>query len=167
MSEKTWFTGNLGEAQAMEHPQLGAAYLFGESRPRELFEDYGINVRVVEPGQPTALYHSESAEETFLVLGGECLAIVDGERVTLRRWDFLHCPPGTAHVLIGAGDGPCTILMVGGRRGDLPVHYPVNEDAGRHGASVAEETDDPQKAWAEAGWSFADFRPTKLPWPPG
>jgi uncharacterized cupin superfamily protein len=161
-----WFTASLADADAMQHSHLGTAYLFGESRPRELFEDYGINVRVVEPGNPTALYHSETAEETFLVLAGECLAIVDDEEVALRQWDFLHCPPGTAHVLIGAGDGPCTILMVGGRRGDGSIHYPVSEVAARHGVSVAEETNDPQKAWSEAGWSFADFRPVKLPWPP-
>lgn len=166
MAIMKWFTRNLGDAQAMKHPNLGTAYLFGEARPREIFEDYGINVRVVEPGQTTALYHSESAEETFLVLGGECLAIVEDEEVRLRQWDFLHCPPGTAHVLVGAGDGPCTILMVGGRRGHLPIHYPVSEVAARYGASVREETDDPQKAWSEAGWSFADFEQTRLPWPP-
>jgi uncharacterized cupin superfamily protein len=161
-----WFTRNLADAEAMEHPELGIAYLFGERRPRELFEDYGINIRVVQPGQRTALYHAESAEETFVVLAGECLAIVDGEEVALRRWDFLHCPPGTAHVLVGAGDGPCTILMVGGRRAGAAIHYPVSEEAARLGASVAEETDDPQKAWAEAGWALEDFRPVKLPWPP-
>jgi uncharacterized cupin superfamily protein len=166
MPIEKWFTTSLFDAQAMKHPALGLAYLFGEARPRELFDDYGINIRVVEPGQPTALYHSESADESFLVLGGECLALVQDEERTLRNGDFLHCPAGTAHVLIGAGDGPCTILMVGGRRGKDATHYPVSEAAARHGASVEQETDDPQEAWAKAGWSLADFEPAKLPWPP-
>lgn len=161
-----WFTRNLGDAQAVEHPKLGIAYLFGEAHPREIFEDYGINIRVVQPGQPASLYHAESAEETFLVLAGEARALVEGEEVPLRQWDFLHCPPDTAHLLIGAGDGPCTILMVGGRRTDGKLRFPVDERAAEVGASVERETDDAGDAWAQAGLSFADFTPTRLPWPP-
>jgi uncharacterized cupin superfamily protein len=166
MAIMKWFTRNLADAQAMDHPAMGTAYLFGENRPRELFNDFGMNIRVLQPAQPASLYHSESAEETFLVLGGECLAIVEDEEVALKQWDFLHCPPDTAHVLVGAGDGPSTILMVGGRVSDGKVHYPVNEKAARFGASVKTESDNPQEAWAQAGLSFADFTPTRLPWPP-
>ena len=42
------------------------------------------------------MYHAESNQEDFLVLAGECLAIVEGEERRLRAWDFLHCPPGTS-----------------------------------------------------------------------
>jgi uncharacterized cupin superfamily protein len=68
------------------------------------------------PGESNALYHAESAQEGFLVLAGECRAVVEGRERRLRQWDYLHCPPGTAHVLIGDGDGPCAILMVGAPR---------------------------------------------------
>ena len=165
MSEKRWFTSSLSDAQAMKHPVLGLGYLFGEAYPREKFEDFGINVRVVEPGQPTALYHSEGVEEFFLVLAGECLAVVDDEEMTLRQWEFLHCPPGTAHVLIGAGDGPCAILMVGGRRGGPSIRYPVSEVAARHGVSVDTETDSFEDAWAQRGLK-PEFERARLPWPP-
>ena len=165
MSEKTWFTSNLGEAQAMKHHVLGLGYLFGEAYPREKFEDFGINVRVVDPGQPTALYHSENSEELFLVLAGECLAVVDDEEITLGQWDFLHCPPGTPHVLIGAGDGPATILMVGGRGGEMEIHYPVSEVAARHGVSVDTETSDFEDAWRQRGLK-PEFEQAPLPWPP-
>jgi uncharacterized cupin superfamily protein len=40
------------------------------------FPDLGITVAVFEPGRPSGLYHAESAQEDFLVLGGECVAIV-------------------------------------------------------------------------------------------
>jgi uncharacterized cupin superfamily protein len=160
-----WFTGSLEDAQAMKHPVLGMGFLFGEQFPRERFEDFGVNVRVVEPGQPTALYHSEGAEEFFLVLAGECLAVVDDEEVTLRQWEFLHCPPDTPHVLIGAGDRPCAILMVGGRRGEVRIHYPVSELAGRHGVSVDTETDSFEDAWNQRGLK-PEFEPAALPWPP-
>ncbi len=166
MNESKWFTASLSEAEAMKHPVLGIGYLFGEAFPRERFEDLGINIRVVEPRQPTALYHSEEAEEVFLVLAGECLAIVDGEEVALRQWDFLHCPRGTAHALIGAGDGPATILMVGARGEGRGIHYPVDETAARHGISVERETDDFQDAWEQVGLK-PEFERVPLPWPPG
>jgi uncharacterized cupin superfamily protein len=165
MNETKWFTGSLDGAQAMKHPVLGIGFLFGEAYPREKFRDFGINVRVVEPGQPTALYHAENAEEVFLVLGGECTAIVDDEELTLRKWQFLHCPPGTPHVLIGAGDGPCTILMVGGRGGELGLHYPVSEVAARHGVSVNTEADSYEEAWSQLGLK-PEFEQAPLPWPP-
>ena len=148
----------------MKHEVLGFGFLFGEAFPREKFQDFGINVRVVEPGQPTALYHSEGREEAFLVLAGECLAVVDDQEITLRQWDFLHCPPGTAHVLIGAGDGPSAILMVGGRGGESGIHYPVSEVAARHGVSVDSETDDFEDAWKQRGLKV-EFEQVSLPWP--
>lgn len=162
MSE--WTKGTLKDAQAMKHPVLGVGFLFGEAFPREKYHDFGINVRVVEPGQPTALYHAENAEEAFLVLAGECTAIVDDEELTLRQWEFLHCSPGTPHVLIGAGDGPCAILMVGGRGGDPGLHYPVSEVAARHGVSVDTETDSFEEAWKQRGLKV-EFEQVPLPWP--
>ena len=165
-SGRGWFTGSLGEAEAMTSATMGAGFLFGEQRPRELFQEVGVNVRAVKPGQPTALYHSEQSEETFLVLGGECVAVVDDQEIVLRKWDFLHCPPGTPHVLVGAGDGLCHILMVGGRtNGPGGIHYPVSEVAGRYGASVERATDDPRDAWQQAGFTM-DFELRPLPWPP-
>ena len=49
------------------------------------------------------------------MLSGECLAIIEGEERPLRAWDFVHCPPGTEHIFVGAGDGPCVIFMAGAR----------------------------------------------------
>jgi uncharacterized cupin superfamily protein len=165
MNDSRWITGSLADAHAMKHPTLGIGYLFGESYPREKFKDFGINVRVVEPEQATALYHSEDVEEAFLVLGGECLAIVDDEELKLRQWEFLHLQPHTPHVLIGAGDGPCTILMVGARREDSGLHYPVSEKAARYGASVRQETDSWEDAWEQVGFK-PEFETVPLPWPP-
>lgn len=36
------------------------------------FPQVGIKIRVLEPGQPNGLYHSENQQEDFLVLSGEC-----------------------------------------------------------------------------------------------
>jgi hypothetical protein len=56
--------------------------------------------------------------------------------------------------------------MTGARAGDPGVRYPASELAARHGASVAEETTDPEKAYATAEW-FRRERPpywSRLPW---
>jgi uncharacterized cupin superfamily protein len=127
------------------------------------FAELGINLRVLEPGQPASVYHVESVQEDFLVISGECLAIIEGEERTLRAWDFVHCPADTAHVFVGAGDGPCAILMIGARSPDQKLRFPANEVAARHGASVAQDTDSAAEAYAEWG---ANFTPAKLEWPP-
>jgi quercetin dioxygenase-like cupin family protein len=43
-------------------------------------------------------------QEDFLVLDGEALLIVEGKERPLRRWDFVHCPAGTTHFILGAGE---------------------------------------------------------------
>ena len=83
------------------------------------------------------------------MLHGECIVILDGEERHLRQWDFLHCPAGTEHVFVGAGDGPCAVLMIGSRREDA-AHYPVNEVAAKYGASVTKTTDEPAEAYADS-----------------
>jgi len=119
-------------------------------------------VRVLWPGDPSALYHAEDAQEGFLVLSGECMLVVEEQERPLRAWDYFHCPAGTQHVLVGAGEGPCTILMIGARRDAMAVRYPVSAAAARHGASAAKATDDPEEAYAD--WPDT-FEPTRLPWP--
>jgi uncharacterized cupin superfamily protein len=116
------------------------------------FTQLGINVTVLGPGQPMAMYHWEADQEDFLVLSGEGLLIVEGEERPLRQWDFVHCPPNAKHVIVGAGDTPCVVLAVGVR--DKSVDnpdwggYTVDEAALRHGAGVEEETTKPEQAYA-------------------
>ncbi len=156
-----WFIVNVADATALRHEVGGL--VVGFEPPDDRFAELGINLRVLEPGQPASVYHVESVQEDFLVISGECLAIIDGEERTLRAWDFVHCPADTAHVFVGAGDGPCAILMIGARRPDQKLRFPANDLAARHGASVAQDTDSAAEAYAEWG---ANFAPAKLDWPP-
>jgi uncharacterized cupin superfamily protein len=114
------------------------------------FDQLGFQLVVVDPGVPVCMYHGESGQEDFLVVSGECVAIVEGEERQLKQWDFVHCPPMTEHVFVGAGDGPCAIVMVGARGPveDEEIIYPVNEAAAKHGASVEAETPEPAEAYA-------------------
>ncbi len=82
----------------------------------------------------------------------------------MQAWDFVHFPPWTEHVLVGVGDAPCAVLMVG-TRSDGGVVYPVSEAALAHGAGVAEETPDPQVAYATYPDATRGRRePRGLPW---
>ena len=157
----SWFVVNVADAPAQLHHQAGSWVRFED--PDQRFPDFGINIHVLQPGQPNAKYHAESGQEDFLVLSGECIAIIEGEERRLRAWDFVHCPGGTAHLFVGAGDGPCAILMVGARPPDETVHYPVNELAARYGGSVPRATSDPEEAYSD--WN-SELEPTQLRWPP-
>ena len=156
-----WFVVNVADAHATHSERFGSSARF-EDRPRVEFPDFGFNVRVLQPGQPASLYHRENAQEVFLVLSGECLAIVEDEERPLRRGDFLYTPPGTAHVVVGAGDGPSTVLMAGTRKDPEELLYPVSELAAKYGASAARETASEQEAYGDTRRP----RPTSLglPW---
>jgi uncharacterized cupin superfamily protein len=159
-----WFIVNVADAAAVESAEFGAAALFdGGFLGGHRFDDLGVNVRVLQPGQKATIYHREPHQEAFLVLSGEALLIVEDETRSLYQWDFFHSPPGTAHAIVGAGSGPCAVLMVGGRGGGAPIVYPTSAVAGGHGAAVAADTQDASVAYA----NVAPPRPTRLEWPPG
>jgi uncharacterized cupin superfamily protein len=150
--EARWFGGHYGAFTRFE----------GSAR----FPQVGLNIGVLEPGQPACMYHRENEQEDFLVLSGECLLLVEGQERRLRAWDFVHCPAWTEHVFVGAGDGPCTILAVGTRLSD-DVVYPASELARRHGASVEHETTDPEQAYAGLPPDLPiAYRDSWLPGPP-
>jgi uncharacterized cupin superfamily protein len=116
------------------------------------FPQLGINIVVLGPGQPMAMYHWEADQEDFLVLSGEALLIVEGEERPLKQWDFVHCLPHTKHVIVGAGAGPCVVVAVGARvlSVDNPDRggYAVDEIALGHGAGVEQETTILEEAYA-------------------
>ena len=158
-----WFVVNVRDAQWLtsengERRPSGSECAFESQRAE--FRQLGIRLHVLEPGEPNGLYHSESQQEDFLVLSGECLLLVEGEERRLGLWDFVHSPPGTKHIFLGAGDGPCVILMSGSRTADWRVHYPVSELAARYGAGA--------EAYTQAGFEPSRrARPSywdSLPW---
>ena len=152
-----WFVLNAREARWLYREGRTAICLL-EGEPE--FSQVGINLSVLGPGEPMAMYHWEADQEDFLVLAGEALLIVEGEERRLRQWDFVHCPPETNHVIVGAGDGGCVVLAVGARERSTGPEwgaYTVDEVALRHGAGVGEETTDAKQAYAR----FRQREPTR------
>src|SRR5439155_26793923 len=143
-----WFVVNARESRWRDTGPLGHFCTF-EGKRR--FPQLGINISVLEPGQPMGMYHRENAQEDFLVLSGECLLIVEDEERPLRAWDFFHCPPHVPHTIVGAGSGPAAILAIGARENqDSPDWggYPLSDVAMKHDAASPEETNDPKVAYA-------------------
>jgi uncharacterized cupin superfamily protein len=169
-----WFVLNVRDAAWVTRPGFGSRCGFeaefrvveGSDVEVRHFPELGFKVAVLEPGTPSTLYHGESAQEDFLVLAGECVAIVEGEERMLRAWDFVHCPPGTRHAFVGAGDRPCVLPMVGARREQGATVYPVEAAALARGAGVERETDSPHEAYSPYP-HWAPGRPAawdELPW---
>jgi uncharacterized cupin superfamily protein len=142
-----WFVVNAKESRWLEHPTFGSGTTF-EGQGEAAFGEIGVNIGVLAPDQPACMYHRENQQEDFLVLFGECLLIVEGQERQLKTWDFVHCPPETNHVFVGAGEGPCAILSIGRRRDDEKLVYPVDETARKYHAGVETETPDPKQAYA-------------------
>ena len=148
-----WFVVNARETQWWNRPGRGYLCEFEGAgfEGAADFVELGINLTVLGPGEPMAMYHHEHDQEDFLVLAGEALAIVEGEERPLRQWDFVHCPPGTNHVIVGAGERPCVVLAVGARDRSRSADwgaYTVDEAAQRHGAGLDRETSSAAEAYA-------------------
>ena len=165
-----WFVLNARDARWNDRPGRGRSLNFTGSTDVEVetyFPQVGVNVFVLGPGEPIGMYHWEADQEGFLVLSGEALLLIEGEERPLRQWDFVHCPPGTRHMILGAGDRPCVLLAVGAREhqtGEWGA-YTVDDVALRHGAGVEEETTESEEAYAR----FPESQPTRYRegWLPG
>ena len=148
-----WFVLNARDARWSSRPGRHSVSLTGKTEweADTYFPHLGVNLFVLEPGESTAMYHWETETEDFFVLSGEPLLIVEGQERPLRQWDFVHLPPKTEHVVVGAGDGPCVVLAMSSRMNQAfgPYGaYTVDETARRHGVCVDEETENSEVAYA-------------------
>jgi uncharacterized cupin superfamily protein len=147
-----WFVLNMRDAVWRHGDGRGAVCVaLDDFEGERQVEQLGVNPFVLNPGEPMAMYHWETDQEDFLVVSGEAVLIIEGEERELRAWDFVHCPPNTKHVIVGAGSGPCLVIAIGAReRSTRPdwIGFTVDEVAKRHGVSVGEDTADGGVAYA-------------------
>jgi uncharacterized cupin superfamily protein len=163
-----WFVLNLRDAPWRHAGGRGAVSLAlddFEGWRRDL--QYGVNPFVLMPGEAMSMYHWEADQEAFLVVAGEAVLVVEGEERPLRAWDFVHSPPQTKHVVVGAGHGPCVVVAVGSRAHDGQADalgFSADEVARSHGASVEEDTMDGGTAYASVpGRELTGYRDGWLP----
>jgi quercetin dioxygenase-like cupin family protein len=144
-----WFILNLAEMAWETVPGFGVWRGFDGPNSDSEQPGAGVHVHVLKPGEANGHYHAEAAQEGFLVLSGECIAVVEGQERRMRRWDYLHSPSGTAHITVGAGEAPCAILMFGSPDPSRKVEWIAHETAAKHGASVARTTGSADEAYGE------------------
>lgn len=163
-----WFVLPAREARWFETPGMGFGLpLTGvdEREAETFFPMLGMAIRVMQPGQPSTVYHWETEQEDFLVLAGEAVLIVEGQERRVRQWDFIHCPPETRHAFAGTGDGPCVLLCASSRQfqKDGPWgFYCADPVAERHSAAPPRDTQDVELAYARFGPSKAVPYPGEL-----
>ncbi len=165
-----WYVLGMRDAEWRHAEGRGAVCVVSDDFEgwRRTGDQLGVNVFVLEPGEAMAMYHREADQEDFLVVSGKAVLVVEGEERPLRAWDLFHSPPGTEHVIVGAGSGPCLVIAVGSREHDGEpdsLAFPADEVARRHGASVEADTLDGGEAYA----SIPPRRPTAYRdgWLPG
>jgi len=145
-TSKGWYVLHASEAPWVHSERFGSVCNFEGGAG---FPQLGINIRVLQPGQPASLFHGEDAQENFLVLSGQCVLLIEDEEIQLRAGHFVHCPPLTDHVFVGTGEVPAVVLMVGHRPAQARLHYPVHDGARRFGASAERETTSPREAYGQ------------------
>ena len=154
-----WFVVNAREARWRERPGRGHSLPltgWSDEECETYFTQLGVNLLVLEPGQPSGNYHWEADAEGFLVISGEPLLIIEGEERSLRQLDYFHIPPGTNHIIVGGESGTSVVLAMSSREHMATPEwggYTVHEAALRHGAGVEEETSDSTAAYARFGAS--------------
>jgi uncharacterized cupin superfamily protein len=132
-----WFVVNARDAPWM-HNAMRAVCKFG-GQGEAHFDGFGVALYAIEPGKPLSLYHHEAGQEDFLILRGRCTVLIEGETREAGRWDFIHCPPRTAHTIVATGDEPALVLAIGARIQKGSARYPVSDDAIALGAGVPDE----------------------------
>jgi uncharacterized cupin superfamily protein len=165
-----WFVVNARDTRWRRREGRGNSLPFTGWSDEECetnFAQLGVGLYVLGPGEPIGMYHREADQEGFLVLAGEPLLLVEGQERPLRPWDYVHCPPGTNHMILGAGEGPSIVLAIGSRECMAEADwgaYTVDEIALRHGVGVEEETSEAAVAYAR----FPEPEPTPYGgWLPG
>ena len=161
-----WFIVNTADAAWVENECYGGVCIFEsdnvflQGRPDLTAYEKphaGFTIRVVPPGQPSGGYHAESVQEDFLVLMGECVLIIEDQERHLRTWDFVHCPPMTAHAFVAKEPGPCVILATGNRRDDSELVEPRSEARAplrrRHPSAEGRWEVQRPKHWDELPWA--------------
>jgi uncharacterized cupin superfamily protein len=154
---EAWYVRSVRDSNWWDRGPRG----FGAKLVEDQGAKVGVNLFVLSPGQPMSMYHWEADQEGFLVLSGEAVLIVEDEELTLRRWDYFHCPPGVPHTIVGAGDGSSTIFALGARidsGNEDGGAFPYSEVAMKHNASAEQETNDTQVAYAR----FPERKPAEF-----
>ncbi len=144
-----WFIVSVRDARWLHNRMRSVCRFGGEGEAH--FDDLGVSLFWLQPGRPMSLYHHEAGQEDFLVLAGECKLIIEGDERPLQAWDFVHCPPRTAHTIVATGQQRALVFAVGARKQTGSARYPVDPVAIAHSAGVPDESTTAVEVYASFG----------------
>ncbi|HEY5318932.1 MAG TPA: cupin domain-containing protein [Solirubrobacteraceae bacterium] len=144
-----WFVISARDARWLHNDMRAVCRFGGEGEAH--FDDLGVGLYWLQPGRPMSLYHHEAGQEDFLLLRGEAVLIIEGHERLLGAWDFVHCPPRTAHTIVASGAEPALVLAVGARKEKGSARYPVEAAAVRLGAGVPDASTSATDVYAAFG----------------
>ena len=77
-------------------------YRFGTHGPKYLTKGpmVDMGVVVIGIGEKHPCHKHVYQEESFFVLEGECAVYLDGERIVIKKGDYLQCDLGESHMFI-------------------------------------------------------------------
>jgi uncharacterized cupin superfamily protein len=159
-----WFVLNARNAPWLYNELRGVCKFGGQGDAH--FDDLGIALYWLTPGQAMALYHHEAGQEDFLVLAGKPRLVIEGEERPLEPWDLVHCPPRAAHTIV-AVEEPALVLAVGARVERGSAQYPVEPAALRYGAGVPDEQTTSTEVYRSFGEEVRGAAPPVLSGPAG
>ena len=156
-----WFVVNVRDALWVQNAAFGAACIFEATRRCRRSRRSASRSASCRRGSRAPSTTTSPTRRTSSSSPASACCSSRGEERRLKAWDFFHCPPGTEHIFVGAGEGPCVIFMSGARKGwpEKGVVYPRSESALRHGAGVEVETTSPAEAYA----GLPEWRPGPPP----
>lgn len=120
------------EAETFQYPNDDEWFAARKPLSRPLgFERIGVHADTLEPGRRSSYPHAESTEEECVfVLEGFPHVWLDGELAALRPGDFCAFVPGSGivHTFQNNTSQPVKLLVIGERRVDNKVAYPLNAE---------------------------------------
>ena len=106
--------GRLGRAQIADalcvEPRRGGA-MYARSSRGEAHSGDLVSTSASSGWSRARLDHSRPRRRGSWRRRARRLLVVEEEERPLRQWDYFHRPADTRHVIVGAGAGPCAILM--------------------------------------------------------
>jgi hypothetical protein len=142
-ADEGWYILNLSEMRG--RPSAGGGAWCGFGSPDEPSDRIGIGVHILWPGDSPGFYHEEGDLEGFLVLSGRVHRGRRGRGAAHGPVGLPALAGGTRHITVGAGDGPCAILMYGLALAGRDDPLPRRAGRGEVRALGASETDAPRR----------------------
>ena len=140
-----WYVLNARDARWWQRDGLGRwADLEGDGD----FPQLGMRIAVLQPGEPSGMYHAETGQEDFLVVSGECVLVIEGEERQLKAWDSSTVRRGPATRSSAQETGRASSSRSVRGRGTTRSSTPSTKWLRRTARASRKETPLPKEAYA-------------------